>query len=166
MTTEYPAPVASINLKAMDSLTAAFGLPVGYSDHTEGITVPIAAAARGAVVIKRHFTLDRALPGPDHRASLEPDELTAMVACIRQVEAALGDGVKAPQPCELGNAEVARKSLVAARAITSGERFSADNLAAMRPGTGISPMAFWSYVGRPAGRAYAMGELIEAGAGG
>ncbi len=162
-TTEYPAPMTSVNLRAMDSLARTFGLPVGYSDHTNGITVSIAAAARGAVVIEKHFTLDRGLPGPDHRASLEPGELGAMVAAIREVQEALGDGVKASQACERANADVARKSLIAARDIRSSECFTAENLAAMRPGTGVSPMAYWSYVGRSAGRAYSTRELIEAG---
>lgn len=153
-TTEYPAPVQEVNLRAMDTLQSAFGLQVGYSDHTRGITIPIAAAARGASLIEKHFTLDQNLPGPDHKASLEPDELTRMVTSVREVEAALGSGVKAPVPSELKNLAVARKSLVAARAIHEGERFSELNLAVKRPGTGASPFLYWEMLGRPAQRDY------------
>lgn len=141
--TEYPAPAEAINLRAIDTMTAAFGLPVGYSDHTDGIAVAVAAAARGACVIEKHFTLDRNLPGPDHRASLEPDGLAAMVEAIREVEAALGNGRKAPAACEAANAGVARKSLVAARDIAVGQRLAAADIAAMRPGNGRSPMDYW-----------------------
>jgi sialic acid synthase SpsE len=151
----------SVNLRAMATLAEAFGLPVGYSDHTPGITIPIAAAARGAVVIEKHFTLDRALPGPDHKASLQPDELAAMVTAIRDVEMALGDGRKQPHACEQGNAAVARKSLAARRPMTAGEALSPDNLTVLRPGTGMSPMRYWELLGRPAPRDYAEGELIE-----
>jgi N-acetylneuraminate synthase len=160
-TTEYPAPFADVNLKVMDTLRAAFGLPVGYSDHTPGIAVPIAAVARGAVVIEKHFTLDRNLPGPDHLASLEPDALTAMVQGIRQTELALGGGSKYATPSEAKNQPVARKSLVAARAIARGETFSAENLTAKRPGLGVSPMHFWSYLGTRATRDYAPDDLID-----
>lgn len=160
-TTEYPAPYAEVNLAAMDTLRSAFGLPVGLSDHTAGISVPIAAVAKGAVVVEKHFTLDRALPGPDHRASLEPAELTAMVAGIRQVEAALGDGLKCPSASELKNMPIARKSLVAARDIKAGETFSEDNLTAKRPGSGISPMGYWEWQGRRAGRDFREDEPIE-----
>ena len=160
-TTEYPAPFDEVNLHAMTSLAAAFGLPVGYSDHTTGIEVPIAAVALGATVIEKHFTLDRTLPGPDHRASLQPDELAAMVAAIRNVEAALGDGVKRPTPSELRNRAVARRSIVASRPIAAGEPFSGDNLAAKRPGTGISPMRWHEVIGRPAPRDFAPDEAIE-----
>ncbi len=160
-TTEYPARATEVNLRAMDTLAAAFGLSVGYSDHTEGIHIPVAAAARGATMIEKHFTLDRALPGPDHKASLEPAELAAMVRAIRDVEAALGDGVKRPASAEIGNRAVVRKSLVAARPIAAGETFSADNLTCKRPGTSISPMAFWDLCGRPAVRAYAAEEEIN-----
>jgi N-acetylneuraminate synthase len=146
-TTEYPAAFAEVNLRAMDTLAAAFALPVGYSDHTPGIHIPVAAAARGASVIEKHFTLDRGLPGPDHKASLEPDELRQMVAAIRDVELALGDGVKRPSLAEWKNRDVARKSLVAVRAIEAGEVFSAQNLACKRPGTGRSPMDYWNILG-------------------
>lgn len=160
-TTEYPAPFAEVNLRAMENLGDTFGLPVGYSDHTPGIAIPIAAVARGACVIEKHFTLDRTLPGPDHRASLEPDELTGMVEAIRQVELALGDGRKRPMPSEIGNREVARKSLVAIAPIRCGEPFTSANLGVKRPGNGISPMAYWQWLGRVASRDYPLDALIE-----
>jgi len=159
-TTEYPAPFADVNLRAMLTLKAAFGVEVGYSDHTSGIEIPIAAVALGASVIEKHFTLDRGQPGPDHAASLEPDELKAMVDAIRHVEAALGDGIKRPGRSELGNRSIARKSLVASRAIRAGEPFTTENIAAKRPGTGISPMCWDDVVGRPAPRDFAADELI------
>ncbi len=158
--TEYPAPMAEVNLQAMPSLARAFGVRVGYSDHTEGIEVAIAAVALGACVIEKHFTLDRGLPGPDHRASIEPDELARMVSSIRNIELALGDGVKRPSASEEKNRLVARKSLVAARAIAKGELFSEENLAAKRPGTGISPMRLDEWLGRPAARDFAPDEQI------
>src|SRR6185295_19610587 len=136
----------------MCSLREAFQLPVGYSDHTAGIEIPIAAVALGATVIEKHFTLDRNLPGPDHQASLEPAELKAMVLAIRNIEQALGDGIKRPSPSELKNKPIARKSLVAARDIRAGERFSASNLDTKRPGTGISPMRWDEVIGRAAPR--------------
>lgn len=139
-TTEYPALMIDVNLRAMLSMRDALGVQVGYSDHTAGIEVPIAAVALGATVIEKHFTLDRNLPGPDHKASLEPDELKAMVNSIRNIEAALGDGIKRPRGSELTNKHVARKSLVAIRAIHVGEIFSPDNIGCKRPGTGVSPM--------------------------
>lgn len=160
-TTEYPAPVAEVNLRAMATFRAAFGVDVGYSDHTTGIEIPIAAVALGASVIEKHFTLDRDLPGPDHRASLEPNELRAMILAIRNVEQALGDGVKRPTPSELRNRPIARKSVVAAGPIRAGEPFTADNLAVKRPGTGISPMRWDEVVGRVAPRDFAPDELIE-----
>ena len=160
-TTEYPAPFADVNLRAMDSLSDAFGLPVGLSDHTPGIAVPIAAAARGAVIIEKHVTVDRSLPGPDHKASLEPGELTAMVDGIRSVEKAMGDGEKRPMPSELKNMPVARRSLVARTAIRAGETFTEENLCAKRPGTGISPMGYWDWLGRTAVRDYAADEPVE-----
>lgn len=159
-TTEYPAPLEDVNLKVMDTLRSAFGLPVGYSDHTEGITVPITAVARGAVIIEKHFTLDRTLPGPDHTASLEPGELKHMVSAIRVVEQALGSGRKHPTPSELKNMRVARKSLVASCTITAGEPFTAENLAAKRPGNGLSPMQYWDSIGMIAQRAFDKDELI------
>jgi N-acetylneuraminate synthase len=160
-TTEYPAPFSDVNLKAMETLRLAFDLPVGYSDHTPGIAVPIAAVARGAVVIEKHFTLDRDLPGPDHSASLEPDELAAMVQGIRQVELALGSGMKYASPAESKNQPIARKSLVAARPIARGEPFTVENLTAKRPGVGVSPMHFWSYLSKRATRDYATDDLIN-----
>lgn len=160
-TTEYPAPLADVNLRAMDTLVAAFGLPVGYSDHTEGIAVAIAAAARGAAVIEKHLTLDRKLPGPDHAASLEPMDWKALVQAVRDVEIALGDGRKIARPGERRNIAIARKSLVAARPIAIGESFSLDNLTCKRPGYGRSPFDYWSLLGRPASRAYGPDEEIE-----
>jgi N-acetylneuraminate synthase len=160
-TTEYPTPFADINLRAMDTLAAAFGLPVGLSDHSPGIAVPIAAVARGARLVEKHFTLDKAMAGPDHRASLDPAELAAMIAGIRAVEAALGNGIKTVQPSEMENRRVVRKSLVAAHPIAAGHTMAADDLAVKRPGTGLSPMAYWDVLGRPASRNYAADTLIE-----
>jgi 2,4-diacetamido-2,4,6-trideoxy-beta-L-gulose transferase len=157
-TTEYPAPFEEVNLRAMDTMAGAFGIPVGYSDHTTGIHVAIAAVARGAAVIEKHFTLDRSLPGPDHKASLEPAELTQMVAAIRDVERALGDGVKKPTASELRNRDVARKSLVAARALDAGEALA---IACKRPGTGISPFEYWRLQSRTARRAYKADEALD-----
>jgi N,N'-diacetyllegionaminate synthase len=160
-TTEYPTPMADVNLRAMLTIRDAFGVAVGYSDHTLGIEVAIAAAALGAVVIEKHFTLDRGLPGPDHPASLEPGELKAMVAAIRNIEQALGDGRKWPSASEAKNKPIARKSLVATRAIRAGENFNAANIAAKRPGTGVSPMRWDEVIGRKAPRDFAADELIE-----
>lgn len=160
-TTEYPAPVAEVNLRAMQTMRTAFGLPVGYSDHTRGIHVSVAAVALGATIIEKHFTLDRGLPGPDHVASLEPAELKAMVDAIRDVEQALGNGNKLPAPSELKNIAVARKSLVAARDIAIGDAFTADNLTTKRPGSGVSAMRHEEFLGRFATRAYAADELIQ-----
>jgi N,N'-diacetyllegionaminate synthase len=160
-TTEYPAPMAEVNLRAMLTIRDAFGVAVGYSDHTRGIEVAIAAVALGASVIEKHFTLDRNLPGPDHKASLEPDELKAMVAAIRNVEQALGVGTKFATPSELKNRPIGRKSIVAARAIEAGEILSVDNLTAKRPGTGISPMRWDELVGRKAARRYERDEPID-----
>ena len=159
-TTEYPASFSDVNLRAMDTLATAFGLPVGLSDHTPGIAIPVAAVARGAVVIEKHFTLDRNLPGPDHQASLEPGELKAMVRLIRQVEAGLGSPHKIPAASEIKNMSVARKSLVAARDIRQGELFTAENLTVKRPGTGISPLYYWKWLGKVAERAYQRDEVI------
>jgi len=149
----YPAAAADTNLRAMDTLAREFGTPVGLSDHTLGIAVAIAAAARGAAMIEKHLTLDRALPGPDHQASLLPDELAALVRAVREVEVALGDGVKRPVERELPVREVARKSLVAARDIAAGAAVTADDLAILRPGTGISPARWAETLGRRARRA-------------
>ncbi len=159
-TTEYPAPFEEANLRAMETLSETFGLRVGFSDHTDGIAVTIAAAALGAVVIEKHFTLDRALPGPDHKASLEPAELAAMVVGIRHAEMALGDGVKKPTPSEEKNMAPARKSLVALCDIRRGEEFTPGNLGVKRPGSGCSPMDYWDRLGRVADRNYTADELV------
>lgn len=160
-TTEYPTPMTEVNLRAMQSIHAAFGVAVGYSDHTSGIEVAIAAVALGASVIEKHFTLNRNLPGPDHKASLEPEELKSMVAAIRNIEIALGDGIKRLTPSEARNKPVARKSLVANRTIKAGEAFSPLNITAKRPGTGVSPMRWDEVMGRIALRDFAADELIE-----
>ena len=159
-TTEYPTPMAEVNLRAMLSIHAAFGVAVGYSDHTQGIEVAIAAVAMGATVIEKHFTLDRNLPGPDHKASLEPAELNAMVAAIRNIEVALGDGIKRLTTSEARNRPVVRKSLVASRAIKSGALFTAENVTAKRPATGISPMRWDEVIGQTALRDFGPDELI------
>ena len=159
--TEYPTPMADVNLRAMLSIRDAFGVAVGYSDHTPGIEVPIAAVALGATVIEKHLTLDRNLPGPDHKASLEPDEFAAMVRAIRNIEQALGDGIKRPSPSEARNRPIARKSLVAARPIHAGEVFTPENVTAKRPGSGISPMRWDEVMGRVAGRDYKADDFIE-----
>lgn len=160
-TTEYPAPFDEVNLAAMDAMKKAFGLPVGYSDHTEGIAIPLAAAARGAVIIEKHFTLDKTLTGPDHKASLSPDELAEMVRGIRQIEKAIGNGCKAPTAREWINLSVVRKSLVAKCAIREGGVFSKDNLAVKRPASGTSPMRYWELLGKRASRNYEADELIQ-----
>jgi N,N'-diacetyllegionaminate synthase len=160
-TTEYPTPMVEVNLRAMQSIHSAFGVAVGYSDHTQGIEVAVAAVAMGATVIEKHFTLDRGLPGPDHQASLEPEELRAMVSAIRNIELALGDGIKRLSPSEAKNKSVARKSLVASRSIKVGEVFSAHNITTKRPGTGISPMRWDEIIGRTAAREFSEDELIE-----
>lgn len=159
-TTEYPTPMCDVNLRAMQSIKAAFGVAAGYSDHTLGIEVAIAAVALGATVIEKHFTLDRKLPGPDHQASLEPTELAAMVTAIRNIEVALGDGIKRLTPSEVKNKPIARKSLVASRAIKAGEIFTAENLTAKRPGNGISPMCWDEIMGKRALRDFAADELL------
>lgn len=159
-TTEYPTPMEDVNLRAMVAMRHAFGVNTGYSDHTPGIEIPIAAVALGATIIEKHFTLDRNLPGPDHKASLVPHELKAMVEGIRNVERALGDGVKRPSPSELKNKPIARKSIVAIRPICAGETFSAENIGAKRPGTGLSPMRWDEVVGRTATKDFAVDELI------
>ena len=160
-TTEYPTPMAEVNLRAMQSIQHAFGVDVGYSDHTPGIEVATAAVAMGATVIEKHFTMDSNLPGPDHKASLEPEGLAAMIAAIRNIEVALGDGVKRLTESEARNMPVMRKSLLACQSIKSGEIFSADNITAKRPGTGISPMRWDEVIGRTAPRDFAEDELIE-----
>ena len=159
--TEYPTPMQDVNLSAMYALQEEFGLPVGYSDHTRGIEVPIAAAAMGAAVIEKHFTLDRNMKGPDHKASLEPEELRAMVRAIRNIETALGDGVKRPSASEKKNRDVARKSIVAKTDIRKGEVFTEENLTTKRPGSGISPMRWNEVIGLKADRDYEQDEMIE-----
>ncbi|MFJ3044301.1 N-acetylneuraminate synthase [Herbaspirillum chlorophenolicum] len=159
--TEYPTPMEDVNLRAMQSIGQALGVAVGYSDHTPGIEVAIAATALGASVIEKHFTLDRNLPGPDHGASLEPAELAAMVAAIRNIERALGSGVKRPSASELKNRPIARKSLVAAVDIRAGELYTPENVAVMRPGSGISPMRWDEVMGRQAPRDFSASEVIS-----
>lgn len=159
--TEYPTPYTDVNLRAMLTLRDAIGCRVGYSDHTLGIEVPVAAVAMGAEVIEKHFTLDKTLPGPDHVASLEPAELKAMVSAIRHTEAALGSGRKEVSRSERKNIAIARKSIIAARPISKGERFSHDNLTVKRPGNGISPMLWDTVVGLEAPRDFEPDELIE-----
>jgi N,N'-diacetyllegionaminate synthase len=160
--TEYPTPFEDVNLKAMQTIQNAFpGIAVGYSDHTIGIEVAIAAVAMGASVIEKHFTLDRNLPGPDHKSSLEPDELKAMVQAIRNVEKALGTGIKKPSQSELKNKSIARKSIVAATNIKKGETFTEKNITIKRPGTGINPMRWDEIIGRKAAKPYRRDELIE-----
>ena len=160
-TTEYPTPMVDVNLRAMLGIQAALGVAVGYSDHTPGIEVATAAVALGATVIEKHFTLSRSLPGPDHQASLEPAELSAMVRAIRNIEIALGDGVKRISASEAKNRPIARKSLVASRAIRQGERFSADNVTAKRPGSGLSPMLWDEVMGQVARRDFDPDALIS-----
>lgn len=160
-TTEYPTPMREVNLRAMQSIQAAFGVSVGYSDHTQGIEVAIAAVSMGATVIEKHFTLDRKLPGPDHLASLEPAELSAMITAIRNLEVAMGDGIKRVTPSEARNKSVARKSLVASREINAGTIFTTENLTTKRPGNGISPMRWDEFLGKKAKRSYAVDELID-----
>ena len=159
--TEYPTPFEDVNLRAMETLRREFGVEVGYSDHTKGIEVPIAAAALGAAVIEKHFTLNRTMEGPDHKASLEPQALSAMVESIRHIEQALGSGMKTASPSEKKNRAVARKSIVAARAIARGELLTEENLAVKRPGTGISPMKWFEVLGTRAVCDFQEDELIE-----
>lgn len=160
-TSVYPTPAEDVHLRAMDTLRAAFGLPVGYSDHTRGIIIPIAAVARGAVLVEKHFTLDRELLGPDHKASLEPNELAEMVESIRIVEKALGRSTKVPTVGELETRMVARKSLTATTRVRRGTRFSSNNIGARRPGTGRSPMEFWEVLKENASRDYHADETID-----
>lgn len=160
-TTEYPAPIKDVNLNVMQTMRDAFGYPVGYSDHTQGIEVSLAAATLGATIIEKHFTLDRNLPGPDHKASLEPDELKAMVDGIRKIELALGSNEKKPSEKELKNRLVARKSIVAKKAIKAGEELTEDNITTKRPGSGINPMKWNEVIGTKAVRDFEEDELIE-----
>lgn len=159
-TTEYPCPMDEVNLKAMQTMLHAFGAKVGYSDHTQGIEIPIAAVAMGARVIEKHFTLDREMPGPDHKASLEPDELKAMVQAIRHVEKALGNGMKKPSKSEAKNKAIARKSILTCKAIKKGEKLTKDNITIKRPGNGMSPMRWDEVIGSVALRDYVEDELL------
>lgn len=159
-TTEYPAPFNEVNLKSIDTLKNVFHLPVGYSDHTEGIAISLAAVARGAVVIEKHFTLNRNLPGPDHKASLESEELHDMVKGIRQIELAIGNGIKVPTKTEVKNRFVARKSLVAKRKIKKGDLFTEFNLTVKRPGDGISPKYYWNWLGQVSKKNYDQDEKV------
>lgn len=160
-TTEYPTPYEDVNLKAMNAIKDEFDLPVGYSDHTKGIEIPIAAVAMGATVIEKHFTLDRSMEGPDHKASLEPNELKAMVSAIRNVEIAIGSGEKKPAESEKKNMVIARKSIIAKSDIEKGEIFTEENLTVKRPGNGISPMKWFDMIGQEATRDFEEDELIE-----
>ena len=159
--TQYPTPMEDVNLKAMLTIKEELDVPVGYSDHTQGIEVSIAAAALGAVVIEKHFTLDRTMDGPDHKASIEPEELKRMVSSIRNIEKALGNAEKRVSPSEAENIAVARKSIVAAKEIKKGEIFSENNLTVKRPGTGISPMRWDEMMGKRASRNFEEDEMIE-----
>ncbi|MDA8891495.1 N-acetylneuraminate synthase [Planktomarina temperata] len=158
---EYPAPLDTVNLKSMQTLGAAFNLNYGYSDHTQGVEIAVAAVTLGAKVIEKHFTLDKAAVGPDHAASLNPDELKLMVSSIKNIEKAMGSAVKRPSISELETAKLARKSLVAANNIKKGEIFSANHLTAMRPGTGKSPIDIWDLIGKQSSRDYIAGEEID-----
>lgn len=159
--TQYPTPYSDVNLNAMITMKNELGLPVGYSDHTKGIEIPIAAVAMGATIIEKHFTLDRNMEGPDHKASLEPDELKLMVESIRNVEAALGDGIKETSDSERGNIAIVRKSIVAKCDIKRGDIFTEENITTKRPGTGISPMKWFEVLGKKAIRDFNEDELIE-----
>ena len=159
-TSAYPTPLDDANVRAMVTMLDAFDLKVGYSDHTEGSAAAFCATALGAHVIEKHFTLDRNLPGPDHKASLEPTELKALIDGIRAIEIARGDGIKKPRASEADTAAVVRKSLVTLKPIKSGDRFTAENLGAKRPGNGVSPMQYWRYIGQPASRNFEEDETI------
>ncbi len=160
-TSEYPAPMNEINLKAMESLSKRFGLKVGYSDHSEGTLVPILAASMGATVIEKHLTLDKKMLGPDHQASIEPFELRFMIESIRSLEKIMGDSKKFPSKSEIKNIKIVRKSLVASRDIKKGEKFSKDNLTAKRPGDGLNPMHYWNLLGKRSKTIIKEGELID-----
>lgn len=160
-TTEYPAPYEDVNLKAIDTMKETFDLPVGYSDHTKGLEIPVAAVARGACVIEKHFTLDRNMEGPDHKASIEPDELKQMVDMIRHVEVAIGDGIKKVSPSELKNQDIARKSIIAKTVIKAGDVFTEENITTKRPGSGINPMKWFDLLGKTAKHDYQEDYLIE-----
>ncbi len=159
--TEYPTPLCDVNLHALRTIAEVFDVKVGYSDHTKGISVPIAAVALGATVIEKHLTIAHTLPGPDHKASLEPNDFSDMVSAIREIELAMGISIKAPTESELKNKPIVRKSLVASRPIHKGELFTPDNVTAKRPGTGISPMLWDTVIGRPSEKNYARDDFIE-----
>lgn len=159
-TTEYPTPLDEVNLNAIETLKATFGLSIGFSDHTSGITIPIAAVVKGATIIEKHITLDRSLPGPDHQASLEPSEFKQMIMGIRDVEIALGSRIKKCTPAEAKNKIIARKSLVANKKISKGDLFTLENLTIKRPGTGISPLHFWDYIGKASEKDYNEDDII------
>ena len=158
---QYPTPYEDVNLRAMITLSDHYGVNTGYSDHTQGIEVPIAAVALGATVIEKHFTMDKGMKGPDHQASIEPSELAAMVKAIRHIERALGDGVKQPTLSELKNISIARKSIIAKKEVHKGEVFTEENLTVKRPGDGISPMHWDEYIGRPSDKDYLPDEMIR-----
>ncbi|MAY34571.1 MAG: N-acetylneuraminate synthase [Spongiibacteraceae bacterium] len=160
-TSQYPTPMKEVNLKAMGALANAFGLPVGYSDHTQGLVIPTAAVALGATIIEKHFTLDRTLPGPDHKASLEPDELADLVRNIRDVEQALGDGIKKPQPSEWDTRQAARQQVIFCEPVKKGENIQRSALSTARCGRGVSPMGLWDMVGKIASEAHAKGDVPE-----
>lgn len=160
-TSQYPTPMEEVNLKAMSTLANAFGLPVGYSDHTQGLVIPTAAAALGATIIEKHFTLDRNLPGPDHMASLEPAELTELVNNVRSIELALGDGIKKPQPSEWDTREAARQQLMFCEPVEEGEIIKRDALTTARCGRGMSPVLLWDLVGKPATQVHEKGDVPE-----
>ena len=160
-TTEYPAPFNEINLNAMRTMESTFKVRVGYSDHSRGITIPIAAVALGASIIEKHITLDRNMEGPDHKASIEPNEFSSMVRSIREIEVALGDGIKRPTPREKENMKVVRKSIVAAKPIKKGEEFDEENLTTKRPAIGISPIHYDAFVGKRSNEDYEINQLIK-----
>lgn len=159
--TEYPTPFEDVNLKAMLTIKEAFKVKVGYSDHTLGIEIPIAAAALGASIIEKHFTLDRNMEGPDHKASLEPNEIISMTSAIRNVEKAIGSGIKKPSNSEKKNINIVRKSIIAKNSIKKGEVFTEENITVKRPGTGLSPMLWDKIIGKTASKDYSVEQLIE-----
>ncbi|MEK9727748.1 MAG: N-acetylneuraminate synthase [Candidatus Margulisiibacteriota bacterium] len=159
-TTEYPCPFEDVNLNAMKTIRDHFELPVGYSDHTEGIEISLAAVAMGATIIEKHFTMDKSMPGPDHKASLDPDELRALVKGIRNIELAMGNGKKVPSVSEIKNIPIARKSIVAKRKIEKGDAFTEENLICKRPGHGVSPTDWDDVIGKFASKSYEVDELI------
>ena len=160
-TSEYPAPFQEVNLRVLQTMANTFGLKTGYSDHTLGINIPIASVAFGASIIEKHFTLDRGLEGPDHKASLEPNELKNMIDGIQEAKLAMGDGIKLPTISEIRNKDIVRKSIVVMKDIHKGEDFSYENLSVMRPGTGKSPYLLWEIIGTKATRDYKAGEVLS-----